>query len=172
LTKFVNYFSAMQEIFQCYMFSPVGWIEIKSTDAVILAISFREKESDEPNMEHPLLREAVNQLQLYFDGRLKHFDLPLQPEGTAFQQTVWKWLQEIEYGKTISYLQLSRQVGDEKAIRAVGSANGKNPLGIVIPCHRVIGSDGSLVGYAGKVWRKKWLLEHENAIVSKQLQLF
>jgi methylated-DNA-[protein]-cysteine S-methyltransferase len=158
------------QIFQCYLSSPVGWIEIRSTDTAIVSVNFREEEGVTDD-SHPLLTEAVKQLQSYFDGTLHTFDLPLLPAGTAFQQTVWKWLQEIEYGKTISYLQLSRQVGDEKAIRAVGSANGKNPLGIVIPCHRVIGSDGSLVGYAGKLWRKKWLLEHEHAIVSKQLQL-
>jgi methylated-DNA-[protein]-cysteine S-methyltransferase len=108
------------------------------------------------------LQEAVSQLQEYFDGKRTDFSFKLNPKGTDFQQKVWQELLNIPYGKTTSYLDLAKKLGDPKVIRAAASANGKNPLWIVIPCHRVIGTDGSLTGYAGGLWRKKWLLEHEN----------
>jgi methylated-DNA-[protein]-cysteine S-methyltransferase len=110
------------------------------------------------------------QLNEYFEGSRKHFDLKLNPEGTDFQKKVWKQLEQIPYGKTLSYLELSEQLGNVKAIRAVANANGKNPLWIVVPCHRVIGSNGSLTGYAGGLHRKQWLLEHESPY--KQQSLF
>ena len=116
------------------------------------------------------LEEAVAQINDYFEGKRTDFTFKLNPKGTEFQQKVWKGLLEIPFGKTMSYLELSKKLGDVKAIRAVASANGKNPLWIVIPCHRVIGTDGSLTGYAGGLWRKKWLLEHENP--TKQGSLF
>lgn len=116
------------------------------------------------------LKECVSQLREYFDGQRNHFDFKLNPQGTDFQQRVWQELLNIPFGKTMSYLDLSKKLGDVKAIRAVASANGKNPLWIVVPCHRVIGTDGSLTGYAGGLWRKKWLLEHESP--SKQQSLF
>ncbi len=116
------------------------------------------------------LQEAVCQLNDYFEGKRSDFTFKLNPSGTEFQQKVWAALLEIPFGKTMSYLELSKKLGDVKAIRAVASANGKNPLWIVIPCHRVIGTDGSLTGYAGGLWRKKWLLEHENP--SNQQSLF
>ena len=108
------------------------------------------------------LQEATKQILEYFDGKRKNFTFQINPKGTAFQQKVWKELINIPFGKTISYLDLAKKLGDQKVIRAAASANGKNPLWIVIPCHRVIGTDGSLTGYAGGLWRKKWLLEHEN----------
>ncbi len=117
-----------------------------------------------------ILEDAVYQLQEYFEGKRKSFSLTLNPEGTDFQKRVWGALQEIPYGKTVSYLELSKTLGDVKAIRAVAAANGKNPLWVVVPCHRVIGSDGSLVGYAGGLHRKKWLLNHESPV--KQQSLF
>lgn len=116
------------------------------------------------------LKECVSQLQDYFNGQRNHFDFKLNPQGTDFQQRVWQELLNIPFGKTMSYLDLSKKLGDVKAIRAVASANGRNPLWIVVPCHRVIGTDGSLTGYAGGLWRKKWLLEHESP--SKQQSLF
>ena len=116
------------------------------------------------------MQSAFQQLNDYFKGELEEFSLKLNPQGTAFQQKVWKALNEIPFGKTCSYLDLSRKLGDEKAIRAVASANGKNPLWVVIPCHRVIGSDGSLTGYAGGLQRKQWLLNHENN--TSQLSMF
>lgn len=116
------------------------------------------------------LQNCAIQLDEFFKGERTKFDLNLNPQGTIFQQKVWKELLEIPFGKTRSYLQQTKQIGDVKAIRAVASANGKNPIWIIIPCHRVIGSDGSLTGYAGGVWRKKWLLEHESGC--KQQTLF
>lgn len=109
-----------------------------------------------------VLQQAVTELQEYFEGKRTDFTFKINPEGTPFQQKVWQGLLAIPFGKTMSYLQLAQKLGDVKAIRAVASANGKNPLWIVVPCHRVIGTDGSLTGYAGGLWRKKWLLEHEH----------
>ncbi|MBU2997591.1 methylated-DNA--[protein]-cysteine S-methyltransferase [Cellulophaga baltica] len=117
-----------------------------------------------------VLEDAVYQLKEYFEGKRKNFSLDLNPDGTDFQKRVWKALEEIPYGKTTSYLELSKTLGDTKAIRAVANANGKNPLWIIVPCHRVIGSDGSLTGYAGGLQRKQWLLEHESPF--KQTSLF
>jgi methylated-DNA-[protein]-cysteine S-methyltransferase len=116
-----------------------------------------------------VLQESILQLNEYFEGKRNEFTFKLNPSGTEFQQKVWKGLVEIPFGKTMSYMELSKKLGDVKAIRAVASANGKNPLWIVIPCHRVIGTDGSLTGYAGGLWRKKWLLEHENPTTQKSL---
>lgn len=153
-----------------YFQTPLGIAEIKGDEQGLISISIL-KESPEILDETPdILKSAVLQLEEYFAGERKTFQLELNPRGTAFQKKVWDLLLEIPYGKTISYLELSRKLGDEKAIRAAASANGKNPLWIVIPCHRVIGSDGSLTGYAGSLWRKKWLLEHENP--SNQTSLF
>lgn len=116
------------------------------------------------------LQECVTQLEEYFNGKRTEFNLKLNPKGTDFQQRVWKELQTIPFSKISTYLEQSKMLGNVKAIRAVASANGKNPIWIVIPCHRVIGSDGSLTGYAGGIWRKKWLLAHENPV--KQQALF
>ena len=116
------------------------------------------------------LKNASIQLQEYFAGKRKQFDLKLTPEGTEFQKKVWELLLEVPFGTTTSYLELSKKFGNTKAIRAVAAANGKNPLWILVPCHRIIGSDGSLTGYAGGLWRKKWLLEHEQPV--KQQTLF
>lgn len=117
-----------------------------------------------------VLEDAVYQLKEYFEGHRKEFDLKLNPTGTDFQKKVWNALLEIPFGKTLSYLELSKRLGDVKAIRAVASANGKNPIWLVIPCHRVIGSNGDLIGYSAGLDRKKWLLEHESPL--KQTRLF
>lgn len=116
-----------------------------------------------------VLQEAISQLADYFERKRINFNFKLNPKGTDFQKKVWKSLLEIPYGKTRTYLEQSKILGDVKAIRAVASANGKNPLWIVVPCHRVIGTDGSLTGYAGGLWRKKWLLEHENPTAQQSL---
>ena len=116
-----------------------------------------------------ILQESVSQLQEYFQNKRIDFTFKRNPKGTDFQQKVWQELLNIPYGKTISYMDLSKKLGDVKAIRAAASANGKNPLWIVVPCHRVIGTDGSLTGYAGGLWRKKWLLEHENPTTQQSL---
>lgn len=119
-----------------------------------------------------LIKNCKQQLTAYFNGTKREFDLPIQQNGTAFQQKIWAALQQIPYGKTISYLELSKRTGDIKAIRAVGTTNGKNQLSIVVPCHRVIGSNGDLTGYSGGLWRKKWLLEHEEKFAHGVQTLF
>lgn len=116
------------------------------------------------------LKDAVTQLTEYFEGNRRDFKLLLNPDGTDFQKKVWEELQQIPFGKTISYLELSKKLGDPKAIRAVAAANGKNPIWILIPCHRVVGSKGEMTGYAGGIHRKKWLLNHEST--SRQQSLF
>lgn len=141
--------------------SPLGTLEIQCSDEHVNAVLFGEEEKALQKEEHALLQQCTGQLDEYFTGQRKEFDLPLHQEGTAFQQKVWALLLQIPFGKTISYQQLATQYGDLKAIRAVASANGKNNLAILVPCHRVIGSNHSLTGYAGGLWRKKWLLEHE-----------
>lgn len=149
--------------------SPLGITKIVGDENGISEISVLSESA--VTTEIPAqLQECVSQLREYFDGQRNHFDFKLNPQGTDFQQRVWQELLNIPFGKTMSYLDLSKKLGDVKAIRAVASANGKNPLWIVVPCHRVIGTDGSLTGYAGGLWRKKWLLEHESP--SKQQSLF
>ncbi|MEL4306986.1 methylated-DNA--[protein]-cysteine S-methyltransferase [Joostella sp. CR20] len=155
---------------QAIIKTPLGNTKIVGDENGVSAITVLDEET--PISEHiPLeLQEATEQLNAYFNGDLKKFQFKINPQGTDFQQRVWKALLEIPFGKTTSYLELSKTLGDVKAIRAVASANSKNPLWIVVPCHRVIGSDGSLTGYAGGLWRKKWLLEHESP--SPQQKLF
>lgn len=145
----------------CFINSPLGITKIVGDENGISVISILAEGEVSKTIPKPL-KECVAQLGDYFDGKRTEFTFTLNPTGTDFQQRVWQELLKIPFGKTISYLDLSKKLGDVKAIRAVASANGKNPLWIVIPCHRVIGTDGSLTGYAGGLWRKKWLLEHEN----------
>lgn len=156
--------------YKAYYESPAGWLVVECTDTAITHILFTN-EPGKRNNKHPLLTQALHQLDGYFKGTVKRFHLPLSPAGTEFQQKVWDALKEIPFGKSTSYMALSKNLGDVKAIRAVGTANGKNPIAIVIPCHRVIGSDGSLTGYAGGLDRKKWLLQHEG-VLPKELSLF
>ncbi|MFI0492436.1 methylated-DNA--[protein]-cysteine S-methyltransferase [Flavobacterium sp.] len=141
--------------------TPLGIAKIVGDENGISVISILD-DAEVSTTIPVFLQEAVSQLNDYFDGIRTDFTFKLNPSGTEFQQKVWKGLLEIPFGKTCSYMDLSKKLGDVKAIRAVASANGKNPLWIVVPCHRVIGTDGSLTGYAGGLWRKKWLLEHEN----------
>jgi methylated-DNA-[protein]-cysteine S-methyltransferase len=148
--------------------TPLGIAKITGNENGISSISV----SDEGTISiaiTPVLQAAVTQLNEYFEGKRHSFSFKLNPQGTEFQQKVWKALLDIPYGKTRTYLEHSKTVSDAKAIRAVASANGKNPLWIVVPCHRVIGTNGSLTGYAGGLWRKKWLLEHENPTTQQSL---
>lgn len=152
----------MDELFcHTYITSPIGTICIAANNHGIEYISFQDKNQELAEKENVITKEAARQLQAYFNKELKQFSLPLNMHGTPFQQKAWTTLQQIAYGKTISYLDLAKQLGDAKCIRAAGTANGKNPFAIVVPCHRVIGKDGKLVGYAGGLWRKKWLLDFE-----------
>jgi methylated-DNA-[protein]-cysteine S-methyltransferase len=149
--------------------TPLGITEIQGDENGISKIYIRD-EAVEITLKIPSeLEKAAIQLQEYFEGKRTHFTFLLHPSGTEFQKKVWQELLNIPFGKTCSYLELSKKLGDVKAIRAVAAANGKNPLWIVVPCHRVIGADGSLTEYAGGLWRKKWLLEHENPSVQKTL---
>jgi len=151
--------------------SPIGTIEAQAIHLGILAVSFTELELEKNYLESfnthtenlviSHLKKLQIQLNEYFNGKRKAFELNLHPSGTPFQQKVWEELQNIPFGETRSYQLQTNTLGDPKAIRAVASANGKNPIAIVIPCHRIIGTDGSLTGYAGGLWRKKWLLDHE-----------
>lgn len=148
-------------IFSSYIDSPLGSIELRYSDNALLWSGFVEGQLKAAESDHPIFRLVQEQFEAYFEGKLKEFSIPLQAEGTEFQQRVWKELLNIPYGTTNTYLGMAKLLGDAKVIRAAGTANGKNPIGIIIPCHRVIGSDGSLTGYAGGLWRKKWLLELE-----------
>lgn len=155
-----------------YYASPLGTLKIQCSDEHLHAVVFMNNDELTQREEHSVLQLCTEQLDEYFSGKRKKFDLPLQQSGTAFQQKVWELLLQIPFGKTISYNDLSKQYGDLKAIRAVASANGRNNLAIIIPCHRVIGSNQSLTGYAGGLWRKKWLLEHEAKHHSGVMTLF
>ncbi len=166
----------MESIVYNYYNSPVGELELAQEGEELLWVKFletqKEKRPKHEATESILFKKTIHQLDLYFKNELEVFDLPLSLRGTDFQKEVWQKLTLIPFGKTISYLTLSKQVGDVKAIRAVASTNGKNRFAIIIPCHRVIGTDGSLTGYAGDLWRKKWLLEHELKNTNKQIDLF
>lgn len=152
--------------------SPIGIIEIIGANAAISSILFSEKDSMENLLqaETPqVLIDCYNQLDEYFKGDRQIFTFPYQFEGTGFQKTVWSALEKIPYAKTESYKGIAVSIGNEKAIRAVGTANGKNKLSIVIPCHRIIGTSGKLTGYAGGLWRKEWLLNHEKSIKDRSI---
>ena len=149
--------------------SPVGEIEISATSKGITSLFFKKVEILNPNPS-PLIQNCILQLQEYFEGKRKIFTLSLDIQGTEFQIKVWTELLKIPYGSTKTYLDISRAIGDQKATRAVGNANGKNKISIVIPCHRVIGADGKLTGYAGGLHIKKWLLDFERK--SHQTELF
>ena len=151
-----------------YIKTPLGIAAITGDENGIASISVLDEGSVSADIPI-VLQDAVSQLNDYFEGKRTNFDFKLNPKGTEFQQKVWKALLEVPYGKTRTYLEQSKILGDVKAIRAVASANGKNPLWIVVPCHRVIGTNGSLTGYAGGLSRKKWLIEHENPTTQQSL---
>lgn len=153
-----------------YLNTPVGTLEIKGDIDGLAFVNFIDSKESEGKIISESLQNTVQQLSEYFEGNRTNFKLKLNPEGTFFQKKVWQQIKDIPFGKTASYQEIANQLGDPKAIRAAASANGKNPIAIIIPCHRVIGSDGSLIGYAGGLHRKKWLLEHENPV--KQQSLF
>ena len=152
-----------------YISSAIGTLEITGDLQGISSVVFQE-ENITPTANIPdLLIKPVSQLREYLEGKRTIFDLKLNPEGTVFQKKVWRHLTAIPFGKTVSYLDMAKALGDPKVIRAAASANGKNPIAIIIPCHRVIGSDGSLTGYAGGLHRKKWLLQHESPMTQTTL---
>jgi len=157
-----------------YYKSPLGLLKIGATETCISEITFAENQDDlnsEPSST-PILTLAVEQLIEYFNGNRQSFNMPIHQQGTEFQTKVWGELLNINYGKTINYMDLAKRLGNPKSIRAAASTNGKNKICIVVPCHRVIGTNMTLVGYAGGLWRKKWLLEHENKIANGVQTLF
>lgn len=149
--------------------SPLGALRLRAEDDALVGIAFLDgapAPTAREDVAHPVLAEAWRQLSEYLAGDRTAFDLPLRPRGTAFQERVWAALAAIPFGETRSYREVARHVGRPDAVRAVGAANGRNPLPIVIPCHRVIGADGSLTGYGGGIARKTWLLRHERAALA------
>lgn len=146
-----------------YYESEIGLIKISADETSVLGLDFvSEKENGTSDSE--VLSEALKELHEYFKGKRKEFNLKLFLDGTDFQKRVWRELMKIPYGKVATYGEIAKSIGNEKASRAVGNANNKNKIGIIIPCHRVIGASGKLVGYAGGLWRKEWLLKHEKNI--------
>ena len=141
--------------------TPVGYLEISSNEISVTAIRFVDEYISRNNVCPEILRIAQKQLTEYFNGIRKVFDLPISLQGTEFQKNVWSEVLKINFGETASYLEIAKATGSEKNSRAVGLANGKNPIPIIIPCHRIIGTNGKLTGYAGGIERKRWLLKHE-----------
>lgn len=160
----------MEATYKTYLDTPIGPLEIIGGMDGVQVVSFVDQVEDPSELVPEALQDAVIQLKEYFQKERTQFDLKLDPDGTPFQRSVWQELQKIPFGKQISYQELANRLGDPKVIRAAASANGKNPIGVIIPCHRVVGSDGSMVGYAGGISRKKWLLAHESPV--RQGELF
>ena len=164
-----------------YYRSPLGVLEIRGTGSAISDVLFinswkgaklNEAELNFTKPKSVILKSCIKQLDEYFAGKRSVFNIHTSQVGTEFQQAVWAELCNIPFGRTISYQELSKRIGNTKAIRAVGTANGNNSICIIVPCHRVIGSKGDLVGYGGDLWRKKWLLEHEGKIANGVQTLF
>ena len=153
----------------CYVNSPVGWLYINEEDGYIVEILFKAPEKEETalgcNGNNPILLQCVTELSEYFEGRRKEFTVPIRLKGgTEFRRGVWEELCRIPYGKVISYKELAEKIGNPKAIRAVGGANHNNPISIIVPCHRVIGANGKLVGYGGGLDKKELLLKLEGVV--------
>jgi len=148
--------------FKAYYLSPIGPLEVSGTSEGIVSVTFVKTRLPNDRNLPECVKEGIRQLEEYFKGARKNFSLKLLLQGTPFQKLVWQRLKKIPYGKLASYGEVAKAIGKPNAYRAVGNANNKNPIAIIIPCHRVIGSDGTLVGYGGGLWRKEWLLDHEN----------
>lgn len=148
-----------------YYRSPIGVLAVCGSESGISSLDFLDEEPEETStgIVYESMAECITQLDEYFARKRKVFDFKLNPEGTDFQKKVWKALLDVPFGQTSTYLKLAKQLGDANLIRAVGGANGKNPIAIAVPCHRIIGSNGSMIGYAGGLWRKEWLLNFERA---------
>jgi len=149
---------------RAFLETPIGLLEIGESGGAIVEVCFGDGSTPAASESSPGLGEALRQLREYFAGRRRTFDLKLDPRGTAFQKRVWDELLKISFGRTKSYGKIAASLGLSRAVRAVGAANGKNPISIIIPCHRVVGRTGGLVGYGGGLWRKQWLLRHEGAL--------
>jgi methylated-DNA-[protein]-cysteine S-methyltransferase len=147
-----------------YYESPIGLIEIGGRSSAIRSLSFVEGRR-EGCESHPTIDQAVLQVAEYFAGARRKFDLPITLVGTEFQRQVWNQLLRVPYGQMIAYQDIANAIGKPKAVRAVGAANGQNPISIIVPCHRIVGRNGKLIGYGGGLWRKEWLLKHEGALL-------
>jgi len=154
----------MDDLLFGYVASPIGLVEIGCSETGVAALNFVDSVRH-PLSVSPYLTGAGEQLAAYFAGSLRVFDLPLDLRGTDFQRRVWAQLLAIPFGQTASYLDIALALDNPQAVRAVGAANGQNPVSIVVPCHRIIGSDGKLIGYGGGLWRKEWLLRHEGSLL-------
>lgn len=153
------------ELETAYIDTPLGMMRIVGNNDGIAFIDFMKENEVVPNKEVPsCLNDAVNEMIEYFDGKRKEFSIRSIAKGTSFQEMVWSELLKIKYGETASYADIANRIGNPKAVRAVANANARNPLSIVVPCHRIIGSNGKLTGYAGGLWRKEWLLNREKNI--------
>lgn len=150
-----------------YFDSPVGWLHLEATDQGLTCLSFmNEYPSESPrNKDHPIIRMTITQLNRYFENTLTHFSVPIDLHGNDFEVQIWKELQSIPFGQTTTYGNISKLIDNPKAIRAIGSAIGRNPVVIIVPCHRVIGANDHMVGFGGGIWRKEWLLKHEGALL-------
>lgn len=162
----------MENIFKTTVETPVGYLELTSDQNFLLSVSFAEMPGKLSDFQPAILKESIAQITEYFDGKRKEFDLKLQPAGTDFQLKVWEEVKKVTFGKTVSYLDIAIKTGSKNNTRAVGLANGKNPIPIIIPCHRIIGTNGKLTGYAGGLERKKWLLQHELLFSGREGFLF
>ncbi len=147
-----------------YIESPIGWLEITSGERGIESARFLDFVPNATDVPANL-KECIRHLEEYFRGERRGFSLKLNPQGTDFQRRVWNELMKIPYGETSTYLDIARRLGNSKALRAVGAANGRNPIAVIVPCHRVIGASGKLIGYGGGLWRKEWLLKHEKSVL-------
>lgn len=162
----------MEKHYIKYYLSPVGWLQITTDHLNLISILFADKEEKSDEDIPQILQETITQLMEYFEGTRKFFQLKLAPSGTGFQQKIWKLVENVPFGETAAYLDIALKSGSEKNTRAVGLANGKNPIPIVIPCHRIIGNNGKLTGYAGGLDKKRWLLAHEQKHAPKENLLF
>jgi len=162
----------MVNTFKITIETPIGFLEITTNHHFLLSVSFVDNNQTHSDFQPDILIETVNQIRAYFDGARKEFNLNLQPAGTNFQIKVWEQVRNVPFGKTASYLEIAKLTGSKNNTRAIGMANGKNPIPIIIPCHRIIGANGKLTGYAGGLEKKRWLLNHEQEFSHNPKLLF
>ncbi len=162
----------MKDRYHTYFKTPLGSVLISGTNTFVTAVEFVDVEDEIIEPVPEVLTECQRELEEYFDGSRREFTVKIKPDGSLFQKKVWNELKKIEYGSSCSYSDIARKLRNPDSVRAVGLANGKNPIAIIVPCHRVIAEDGKLTGYAGGLWRKQWLLEHEGNIAGSRPTLF
>jgi methylated-DNA-[protein]-cysteine S-methyltransferase len=154
----------MPETYMNYLDSPLGLIEIVGNHKAVTGLNFVHQKRVSHPVSNTVVDAALDQLKEYLNGTRTAFSIPLELQGTFFQKQVWQALLKVGYGETVSYKHIAEAIGNPRAVRAVGAANGKNPVAIIVPCHRIIGSNGSMTGYSSGIWRKEWLLRHEGCL--------